>query len=90
MGSHIVRSHIFLCHRAPLKRDFTHANAEPTVSQTITTQNNNVMMKKSFYEAPEAELLLVKFEENIMSPQYGAKNQPGVVGDENEDNTYGF
>ena len=48
------------------------------------------MMKKSFYEAPEAELLLVKFEENIMSPQYGAKNQPGVVGDENEDNTYGF
>ncbi len=25
------------------------------------------MMKKSFYEAPEAELLLVKFEENIMS-----------------------
>ena len=30
-------------------------------------QINNVMMKKSFYEAPEAELLLVKFEENIMS-----------------------
>ena len=30
-------------------------------------QNNNVMIKKSFYEAPEAELLLVKFEENIMS-----------------------
>ena len=25
------------------------------------------MIKKSFYEAPEAELLLVKFEENIMS-----------------------
>ena len=25
------------------------------------------MMKKSFYEAPEAELLLVKFEENILS-----------------------
>ena len=24
-------------------------------------------MKKSFYEAPEAELLLVKFEENILS-----------------------
>ena len=25
------------------------------------------MMKKSFYEAPEAELLLVKFEGNILS-----------------------
>jgi hypothetical protein len=25
------------------------------------------MIKKSFYEAPEAEQLLVKFEENIMS-----------------------
>ena len=25
------------------------------------------MMKKSFYETPEAELLLVKFEENILS-----------------------
>ena len=25
------------------------------------------MIKKSFYEAPEAELLMVRFEENIMS-----------------------
>lgn len=25
------------------------------------------MLKKSFYETPEAELLLVKFEENILS-----------------------
>ena len=31
------------------------------------------MMKKSFYEAPEAELLLVKFEKNIMS-QLGVNN----------------
>ena len=28
-------------------------------------QNHNVMLKKSFYETPEAELLLVKFEENF-------------------------
>ena len=25
------------------------------------------MLKKQFYEAPEAEILLVKFEENILS-----------------------
>ena len=47
-------------------------------------------MKNNNYVTPESELLIVRFEENIMSPQYGAKNQPGVVGDENEDNTYGF
>ena len=28
------------------------------------------MMKKSFYEAPEAELLLVKFEENFCNSPY--------------------
>jgi hypothetical protein len=27
------------------------------------------MMKKSFYETPEAELLLVKFERNILSQE---------------------
>ena len=26
------------------------------------------MRKKQFYEAPEAELIVVRFEENIMSP----------------------
>ena len=46
-------------------------------------QNNNVMMKKSFYEAPEAELLLVKFEENIMSQVVTTRNIPNAVEDEN-------
>ena len=47
-------------------------------------------MIKNNYEQPSAELIVVRFEENIMSPQFGAKNQPGMVGDENEENTYGF
>ena len=34
------------------------------------------MMKKSFYETPEAELLLVKFERNIMSQEPGNPNRP--------------
>ena len=34
------------------------------------------MMKKTFYEAPEAELLLVKFERNIMSLESGNRTQP--------------
>ena len=37
------------------------------------------MSKKLLYSAPEAELLVVKFEENIMSPT------PGAAG---EDETY--
>ena len=39
-------------------------------------QNHNVMKRKTFYEAPETELILVKFEENIMSPV------PGGAGDD--------
>ena len=30
-------------------------------------QNHKTMIKKSFYEAPEAELLLVKFEESFLT-----------------------
>lgn len=33
-------------------------------------------MKKSFYEAPEAELIMVRFEENILSG-YGDSGRPG-------------
>lgn len=40
------------------------------------------MHKKQFYEAPDAELLVVKFEENIMSPK------PGEAGDTNTYNEY--
>ena len=34
------------------------------------------MMQKSFYEAPESELLLVRFERNIMSLEGGNPNKP--------------
>ena len=34
------------------------------------------MMKKSFYETPESELIVVRFEENILSG-YGNDGQPG-------------
>ena len=42
-------------------------------------QINNVMIKKSFYEAPEAELLLVKFEENFCNSPYGQNGAAGGV-----------
>ena len=34
-------------------------------------------MNKIFYEKPTVELLVVRFEENIMSPAYGAKGTAG-------------
>ena len=40
------------------------------------------MTKKLLYSAPEAELLVVKFEENIMSPV------PGEAGEKNTYNEY--
>lgn len=42
-------------------------------------QNHKTMIKKSFYEAPESELLLVKFEESFC----GTNNNPN--GTENSD-----
>ncbi len=39
------------------------------------------MNKKQFYSAPEAELLVIKFEENIMSP-----GDPGTPNGDYEDN----
>ena len=54
-----------------------------TILETIT--NHNVMLKKQFYEAPESELLLVKFEGNIMSPIYAS---PGKAGEDAEYNSY--
>ena len=33
----------------------------------FTNKNHNVMIKKRLYEAPEAELIFVKIEENILS-----------------------
>ena len=34
------------------------------------------MRKKQFYEAPDAELLVVRFEKNIMSQEPGKPNRP--------------
>ena len=48
------------------------------------------MYKKLLYSAPEAELLVVKFEENIMSPTWSNPNQAGTMGDEDSDNTFDF
>ena len=39
------------------------------------------MMKKSFYEAPEAELLLVKFEESFLTGTNGNGTEGSVVKD---------
>ena len=33
-------------------------------------KKNNVMKKKLYLESPQAELIIVRFEENIMSPNY--------------------
>ena len=44
------------------------------------------MLKKSFYEAPEAELLMVRFEENIMSvtPNGSKFKEPADVDDQSD------
>ena len=47
------------------------------------------MLKKQLYSAPEAELLVVRFEENLLGTQW-TKNQAGDIGDENEEYTYDF
>ena len=47
------------------------------------------MNKKHFYEAPEAELFVVRFEENIMSPTNGwddPATSSSTWGDEDDDN----
>ena len=46
------------------------------------------MRKKQFYEAPDAELLVVKFEENIMSPNGFTQGGGGSYG-EGEENDNG-
>ena len=54
-------------------------------------KNHNVMIKKTMYEAPDSELLLVKFEEAFLQgTNWGKANEAGTMGDENEDNTFSF
>ena len=44
------------------------------------------MIKKQFYEAPEAELLVVKFEENFCtSPTFSSKGTETMSIEEEED-----
>ena len=43
------------------------------------------MNKKQLYSAPEAELLYVKFEENIMSPTFSSKGTETMSVEEEED-----
>ena len=42
-------------------------------------------MNKIFYEKPTVELLVVRFEENIMSPQFSSKGTELMTTDEEED-----
>jgi hypothetical protein len=39
-------------------------------------------MKKKYYENPESELFTVRFEENIMSPNYNENTHTEYLGDE--------
>ena len=49
------------------------------------------MRKKQFYEAPEAELLVVKVEENFLqSGPYGGKNAAGTDLTEEDGYTYSY
>ena len=52
-------------------------------------QNHNVMHKKQFYEAPEAEMLMVRFEGNFCTTGYtpGGGGSYGE-GDENDNGEY--
>ena len=45
------------------------------------------MSKKLLYSAPEAELLVIKFEENIMSP-LGQEGYTGAEWDDSNTNDY--
>ena len=42
------------------------------------------MYKKLLYSAPEAELLVIKFEENIMSPIVNSTNHTEYLGAEED------
>ena len=50
-------------------------------SNIFTNKNHNVMIKKT-YENPESELIIVRFEENIMSYNDDNNEKPSDGGDE--------
>lgn len=47
------------------------------------------MIRKTVYEAPEAELLFVRFEENVMSPTGGFGDPNAESDDESDQNWWG-
>jgi hypothetical protein len=51
----------------------------------IKQLKNTIIMRKNYYEEPQAELIVVRFEENIMSPTYNGDNNqiPDDGGEEN-------
>ena len=57
--------------------------------RNINLSKHSIMNKtKQGYVAPLSDLLVVRFEENIMSPAYGAKNEAGA--DMVEDGAYTY
>ena len=42
------------------------------------------MNKKLYLEAPQAELIVVRFEDNIMSPTYNENQHTEYLGDEED------
>ena len=47
-------------------------------------------MKKIFYEAPQAELIVVRFEENILSGKWEDSIQQGSTWSEDNPDGYGM
>ena len=43
---------------------------------------------KELYSSPTTDFFEVRFEVNIMSPEWGAKNEPGEIEDEEDEDIY--
>ena len=61
-----------------------HENGTNCTTGINTNKNHNIMKKKTFYEAPETELLVVKFEENFCYSPYGSNGASGGTMEVNE------
>ena len=48
------------------------------------------MIKKKVYETPEAELLFVRFEENILSGEWDSSINPGSTWSPDDPDGYGM
>lgn len=45
---------------------------------------------KELYSSPTTELLVVRFEENILSVKWGGNNQAATMEDEDDDRSFTF